>query len=338
MKAYSLEGINNLQYKDINYPECPSDWSIIKVKAAGICSSDIPRIFTKGTYHFPTILGHEFSGIVDKVADKKNKNLIGTKVGIFPLIPCRKCQQCTIGHYELCSNYDYLGSRRDGGFAEYVAVPIWNLIEFSDHVSFREIAMMEPLAVALHAIKQSNMKAGDNIGIVGTGTIGFAAAQWAQKYGADKVTIIGRNINKKVLADSISGLNYQTIDSVNEEFDIVLEAVGSNIAIAKAINITKAAGTLVLMGNPEQNINLPQDTYWRILRKQLHVIGTWNSVYEHNSTCDWSEVKTALNNKSIMTEHLISHTFEQEELKKGLELMHKHKEPYCKVMTIWNQE
>ena len=88
MKAYVLHGVNNLKYEEVEMPDCPKDWAIIKVKAAGICSSDIARIFTKGTYHFPTIPGHEFSGIVTNVGDMKNSTLIGKHVGIFPLIPC----------------------------------------------------------------------------------------------------------------------------------------------------------------------------------------------------------------------------------------------------------
>ena len=338
MKAYSLHGINNLKYESVDYPDCPSGWSIVKVKAAGICSSDIPRIFTKGTYHFPTIPGHEFSGVVDKVADTENERLVGKKVGVFPLIPCRNCPQCKTGHYEMCANYDYIGSRRNGGFAEYVAVPVWNLVEFSDEVSFQEIAMMEPLAVALHAVKQADMKPGDKVGIVGTGMIGFAAAQWTQKLGIKEVTVIGRSADKKRLADGINGLKYQIMNQVEEEFDVVIEAVGSNTAIDKSINIVKTAGKIVLMGNPEGDIHLAQNTYWRILRKQLHVIGTWNSAYENNRSCDWSEVKEALDNKNIQAESLISHTFAQDKLCDGLELMRKHEEPYCKVMTIWNEE
>ena len=158
MKAYLLHDINDLRYEDVEYPKCPRDWCVIEVKAAGICSSDIPRAFKKGAYHFPIILGHEFSGIVDKVADKNNENLLGKRVGIFPLIPCHQCSQCNSEHYETCSNYDYIGSRRDGGFAEYVAVPVWNLIELPDTISFKEAAMMEPLAVALHAVKLSGIK------------------------------------------------------------------------------------------------------------------------------------------------------------------------------------
>lgn len=92
-----------------------------------------------------------------------------------------------------------------------------------------------------------------------------------------------------------------------------------------------------MMGNPEGEIDLSQNTYWRILRKQLHIAGTWNSSYDKDSSCDWSEVKTALENHEIKASALISHSYAQEDLKSGMELMHAHKESYCKVMTRWNR-
>ena len=127
------------------------------------------------------------------------------------------------------------------------------------------------------------------------------------------------------------------ISNLEKEFDVVLEAVGSNSAIDKAINTVKAGGRLVLMGNPEGEIDLKQNTYWRILRKQLHITGTWNSSYEKNRDCDWSEVKKALERHEIRASALISHFYNQDDLKLGMELMHKHMEPYCKVMTLWNR-
>ena len=144
MRAYELHGVNDLRREDIEKPEIPSGWVLVQVKASGICSSDIPRIFTNGTYHFPTIPGHEFSGVVAAYGEGVPEERVGKRVGIFPLIPCRTCPQCRQKKYEMCEHYDYLGSRRDGGFAEYVAVPDWNLMELPENVSFREAAMLEP--------------------------------------------------------------------------------------------------------------------------------------------------------------------------------------------------
>lgn len=338
MKAYNLCALNNLQYQEVKYPDCPKGWSIVKVKAVGICSSDIPRIYTKGTYHFPIIPGHEFSGRVEAVSDEENQHLVGKKVSVFPLIPCRKCTQCKTRHYEMCENYDYIGSRRDGAFAEYVAVPVWNLVELDENVDFKEAAMMEPLAVALHAIKQSGLKEGNSFAVVGTGMIAFAAAQWAKKKGAASVTIFGRSEAKRELVEKIGKVEYRIAGANTGGFDVVLEAVGTPNAIEQSIKYTKPGGTLVLMGNPSGNIEMKQDVYWRILRKQLKLIGTWNSSYESGKECDWTEVRKALENKQIQAKNLISHTYPAERLIDGLELMRSHQEPYCKVMVVWEND
>lgn len=335
MKAYVLHGVNDLRYEEVAKPDCPVDWAVIKVKAAGICSSDIPRIYTKGTYHFPTIPGHELAGVVDSVGYDADTSLIGKHVGVFPLIPCRKCGQCREKHYEMCSHYDYVGSRRDGGFAEYVAVPVWNLIELPLDMPFALAAMLEPLAVALHAIRMGQIQKGYSVGIIGTGMIGICAAQWARKFGASKITVIGRSEDKRRLIENM-GLCYAT--EVSDEFDAVLEAVGTSSSVISSINATTSGGKLVLMGNPSGNIELPQDVYWRILRKQLTVRGTWNSSYDGSNPSEWYEVINALQRKEIQVSGLISHCFNQEQLKDGLELMRKHVEPYCKVMTLWNRE
>ena len=338
MKAYVLHGINDLRYDSVEMPECPKDWAIVKVRAAGICSSDIARVFTKGTYHFPTVPGHEFSGEVFAVADDSNAALIGKKVGVFPLIPCRKCPQCIEKHYEMCSHYDYIGSRRDGAFAEYVAVPVWNLIVLPDAISFTSAAMLEPLSVALHAIRVGGVKKGCRVAIIGTGMIGISAGQWAYKFGAGKVTVIGRNETKRELVEKC-GLDYAVCVNKEEiaEYDFVLEAVGTPSAIELAVSAASPGGTILLMGNPSGDINFPQQLYWRILRKQLVLKGTWNSAYDGTNSSDWTDAVKAIANKEINVDSLVSHIYPQERLVDGLQLMYEHNEPYCKVMTMWNE-
>lgn len=337
MKAYVLHAVNDFRYDDIEMPLCPKGWAIVEVRAAGICSSDIARIFTKGTYHFPTIPGHEFAGEVYSVGDNKDSRLVGKKVGVFPLIPCRNCAQCADKHYEMCANYDYVGSRRDGGYAEYVAVPTWNLIELPDSIPYTAAAMLEPLAVALHAVKMGGIKKGDNVAIIGTGMIGISAGQWAYKFGAGKVTIIGRNESKRKIVEDC-GLEYTicTNSADMKQYDFVLEAVGTPSAIEMAVSGAIPGKTVLLMGNPSSDITFSQNLYWRILRKQLIIKGTWNSSYDGTSPSDWTEVVEAIDNKEINVEPLITHIFTQDKLNEGLKLMQEHKTPYCKIMTIWN--
>ena len=340
MKAYQLCAINDLQYNDVPMPELQSGWCLIKVRAAGICSSDIPRIFSKGTYSFPTIPGHEFSGEVVKVADEKDRYWMGKKVGIFPLIPCMNCDPCIDHHYEMCEHYDYIGSRRDGAFAEYVAAPVWNLVDLPESINFKDAAMLEPLAVALHAVKRGAVEKCNSVGIIGTGMIGFAAAQWARCLGAENVEVVGRGIEKKEIADRLTGIRYITYseyERLQRQYDLVIEAVGAMDSLQQAIKATKAGGRIVLMGNPQGHMTLSQDVYWRILRKQLTVVGTWNSAYESNQPSDWSEVVEAISENKIDVSPLVTHMYDQENLRDGLELMKNHTETYCKVMTFWNE-
>lgn len=336
MKAYVLHNVNDLRYEDVPMPECPKGWAIVKVKAAGICSSDVARVFTKGTYHFPTIPGHEFSGIVHAVCDKENEKWIGKRVGVFPLIPCRECPQCQQKQYEMCANYDYIGSRRDGAFAEYVAVPVWNLLPLPNDVPMEIAAMLEPLSVGLHALNKAEIHAGDNVAVVGTGMIGISAAQWAKKYTSGEVMVIGRNESKRGLVEKTS-LPYEVHAFADEQYyDVVLEAVGTPESIDLALNIVHPGGTVVLMGNPSGDIPLSQNTYWRILRKQLVVKGTWNSSYDGTNKSDWTDALEVLCKGEVEVKSLISHTLLQTQLMEGLQLMRVHQEPYCKIMTTWN--
>lgn len=338
MKAYNLHRVNDLRYEELPLPDCPEDCAIVKVRAAGICSSDIPRILKKGTYHFPTIPGHEFSGEVFSVGRKKDADWIGKKVGVFPLIPCRECFQCQEKHYEMCEHYDYLGSRRDGGFSEYVVVPIWNLIPLPNNVSFVSAAMLEPLSVALHAIKIGGVKPGDRVAIIGTGMIGICAAQWAAKFGAESVIVIGRSEAKRKMVENC-GVEYQTFSDIkdNSQWNFLLEAVGTPESIKNAISLVSPGGTVLLMGNPSGDIMFQQDVYWRILRKQLTIKGTWNSSYDGMYPSDWTEAVNAISRGEIRVDSLVTHQYKQENLQDGLKLMYEHQEPYCKVMTLWNE-
>ncbi len=153
MKALRLYAPGDLRLEDVPIPFPKPDEVLVRVLACGVCGSDIPRIFEHGTYKYPLVPGHEFSGIIEKVGSETGKDWVGRHVVIYPLIPCRQCSSCYSGLYTQCLNYDYLGSRRDGGFAEYVTVPRSNIIPAPDGVPGMLSAMTEPCAVALHAVR-----------------------------------------------------------------------------------------------------------------------------------------------------------------------------------------
>ena len=331
MNAYVLHGIGDLRYEERPLPELRPGWALVRVLAAGICSSDIPRIFEKGTYHFPTIPGHEFSGLVEAAADGSGRQWIGRRVGIFPLIPCKNCPSCRKGQYETCSNYDYIGSRRDGAFAEFTAVPVWNLIALPETVSDIQGALLEPAAVALHAVKRAEISPGDDMCVIGTGAIGLLAGQWAKIFGAGRVVIKGRGEAKRQIVQRC-GLEYAADSRTGEEFGRVIEAVGSAQALEESLSLTAPGGKLVLMGNPDGPRTLSQDLYWRILRKQLTLTGTWNSSYGGENS-DWAAAVQAMGEGTLQTEAVVSHVLEREALAARLAVMRGHTEAFCKVVV-----
>ena len=182
MKACVLEGIGQLKYKDVEIPVMKKGEVLVNVKACGICSSDIPRIFTTGTYHFPTIPGHEFCGQIVDAAEDVDKSYIGKRAVIFPLLPCGECpSRCKEKEYARCDNYNYFGSRCDGGMAEYISVPLWNIVTFSDDIPYNTAALTEPMAVARHATRRADINNDKRVLVMGNGTIGLLAALIAQR-------------------------------------------------------------------------------------------------------------------------------------------------------------
>ena len=191
MKAWVLHKANDFQFNEVDTPVLEANEVLVAVKAVGICGSDIPRVYQTGAHRHPLIPGHEFSGEVVAVGEKVDSKWLQKRVGIFPLIPCKKCMPCKKKQYEMCRNYDYLGSRRDGGFAEYVAVPKENLLELPDQVDFEEAAMLEPMAVAVHAIRRMDVQTSDTVVVCGLGTIGMLLLLFLMEKGVKNILAIG---------------------------------------------------------------------------------------------------------------------------------------------------
>lgn len=343
MKANVLHGVGDLRYEDVAMPTLKPGEVLVKVRACGICGSDVPRVFVNGTYHFPTVPGHEFAGEVVDAYDEKNKGLIGTRAAVFPLIPCMECNSCKQGKYEMCSHYNYLGSRCDGGFAQYVAAPVWNLAPIPEHLPFEQAAMCEPIAVALHALRQATLQLGDKVVIYGPGTIGGLIAQWCRANGATKVMLVGNHSSN---FDTVKKLGFDLLCNSDETdavawvkeqtdgngADLCFEAVGCGETFCSCLLSARPGGTVVAVGNPHGDYTLPRDTYWQILRKQLTVHGTWNSGFNASDKNDWLTAIDAMASGLINAHSLITHRFSLQDTIKGLELMRDHKEPFCKVM------
>lgn len=344
MKARVLRAVGELEYCDYPMPQLKDDEVLFKVKACGICGSDIPRIFVNGTYHFPTIPGHEFAGEVVGVANDKYKDLIGMRATVFPLIPCNECESCNSTRYEMCKSYDYLGSRSDGAFAEYVRVPVWNLVPIPDSLSYECAAMTEPCAVGVHALRRAQIEVGDVVVIYGPGTIGMFIAQWARAWGA-KVLLVGTDVNNWDFIESLGFHDYcnssheDAIEWVKKMTngvgaDIAIEAVGVQVTACNCLESVASGGKVIFVGNPHSDFTFPQNTYWQILRKQLTIFGTWNSSYSDTHKSDWNLAVDAMATGKIDAEKLITHRFDLETMDTGLDIMKNNTEFFAKIMVV----
>lgn len=348
MKVYKLYAIHDLRFEDTELPYVKPDEVLVEVKAAGICGSDVPRIYDAGTYSYPLIPGHEFSGKVVKTGGKAAETWQNKRVGIFPLIPCRGCIPCQKGHYELCRNYSYLGSRTDGGFAEYVAVPEWNLIELPDNVTYEAGAMLEPMAVSVHAMRSCYPAEKDSVAVCGLGTIGILLAMFLKEAGIGNPIVIGNKDFQKKMVMELGIPEDCYLDSRKEDVeakikertegigvDVFFECVGKNETSAMAINCTAPNGRIQIVGNPASDMVFDRNIYWKILRNQLTVKGSWNSLFTHESDDDWHYVLTRLTKGIIHPEQCVTQKLSFEELKKGLLIMRDKSEEYVKVMAIF---
>ena len=369
MKAQVLYDIGEISYADVEKPIPRANEALVKVRACGICGSDIPRIYKTGAHNMPLIPGHEFSGIVEEC--EALPELVGKRVGIFPLKPCMECEQCKNRHYEMCSDYDYLGSRCDGGFAEYVAVPVWNLILIPDEITDSEAAMLEPMCVAVHAMRKAGLAPSDtnkSIFICGLGTIGLLLAMFLKDAGYRNVyCIYNKGIQLEKLIDmgfALSDLwDYREgdpADFVREKAtgaDVFFECIGTSEAYERAVALTAPLGTVVLVGNPASDMSLKREVYWKILRNQLRLVGTWNSSFYGNPGLqgaedkktdsfpdtaaladldDWNYVLSRLSEirkSGFSPENLITHRFTLDEMQQGLEIMRDKADEYIKIMV-----
>ncbi len=332
MNAAVLRSIGDLRYERVPKPERRPGEVLIRVMACGVCGSDIPRVYEKGTYRFPTIPGHEFSGLIVET-DEEHKELVGRRAAVFPLIPCRVCQSCEIGEYANCSDYDYYGSRRDGAFAEYISVDERNLILMPDSLSYACASLAEPGAVARAAVRRMEVGLGDTAVVFGAGPIGLIAAQWLKKAGAGCVRIVDISDEKIAFAEKFGFLPYDK--SRDGRADCVLEGTGASAALGNAILALKPKGRLVLMGNPAQDMTISQSTYSQILRREIIMRGTWNSSYNRVIN-DWAETVSAMASGEIKYEELITHRYPLSKINEALGMMRGRREFYTKV-TITNE-
>jgi len=345
MNALVLHAINDARYEPIAAPEPGPGQVSIKVGYCGVCNSDIPRFFGKGPYSFPLVCGHEFAGVVESVGSGVTKFAAGDRVAVFPLLWCGNCGACEHGLYAQCVNYNYLGSRTNGAFADYVVAPEKNLLRVSDNLSIEEAAMIEPAAVALHSLRRAGgVSVGEAVAIFGAGPIGLMVAQWSRAMGASKVILVDMVTEKLELAKRI-GVD-QVIDLRNADpvasvehltgglgADVCVDAAGVPQATVQTMRSARHGGRIVLLGNPTGDVTLPAELISRLMRRETRIVGTWNSDYAaFGEDDDWHRSLSAMDSGTIDVKPLITHRVPLKDAFNTLNMIRDRSEFFCKVL------
>jgi len=319
---------------------------LIKVNYTGVCGSDLDRIMKTGTYSYPLIPGHEFSGEICDISPIMGNSVFrsGLPVVVAPMIPCFHCRPCREGHYSLCESYDYIGSRRNGAFAEYVSVPEQNVIPLPEGITEREGAVMEPAAVVLHGLKIAAVSAGDKVCIVGCGTIGLLAIELAKAMGATYVIACDLEDSKLELAGEmgadymVNPLKEDLTDSVMARtngigVDVVVETAGSPQTQAQSLLLSRYKGTILLIGTAHKDVVYSPAEYERILRKELTIRGSWNSYSSPFPGVEWFTCIDYVKSGHLKIEPLISHEIALSDLPAIVKEMYNHVISFTKVIV-----
>ena len=291
MKAFVLHGAEDIRLENVPCPTPGPKEALVKVRAAGICGSDLHYHAHGKCGNFiptqPFILGHEFAGEIVAVGDPDNQSLVGNRVAVDPSRPCGQCRICRQGRYNLCPEMVYFGSASvtppsDGCFAEYVVAPVTNCVPIPDHFEFAWGALLEPLSVATHAVMRSGGVAGKSVLITGGGTIGQMILLVAKAFGATKVVIsdvkpFSRNFAMEqgasaALDPTANDFSQQSSKLAPDGFEVVFEASGVAAALNQAFELAASGSTVVQVGTLDNGIAVPINT---LLTREINYIGSW---------------------------------------------------------------
>ncbi|MFZ5222196.1 galactitol-1-phosphate 5-dehydrogenase [Enterobacter cloacae] len=333
MKSVVIHAEGNVRVEERPVPQIQdADDVLVRIVCSGLCGSDIPRIFAKGAHYYPITLGHEFSGHVEACGADIKDLQAGDAVACIPLLPCFSCPECEKGYYSLCKQYQFVGSRSDGGNAEYIVVKRANLFRLPAEMAIEDGAFIEPVTVGLHAFHLASGCKDKNVIIVGAGTIGLLAMQCALALGAKSVTAIDINDDKLALATTLGAtqvFNSRTLstdDILNalkdNRFDqLVLETAGTPQTVSLAIDIAGPQAQVALVGTLHHDLNLPAATFGKILRKELTLLGSWMNYSAPWPGEEWETAVRLLTGKKLQLEPLIAHTGDSESFAQAVQAL-----------------
>jgi len=321
MKCVVIEEPKKVMLKDLPLPSLRKDFARIKVKAAAICATDLEVVDGNIPANYPLIPGHEWSGIVSEVENPLHSKWVGKRVTGSNDIVCGSCEACRSGNWRYCKDFEEIGFKQPGAYAEYIDVPVNGLVELPDNLPFEYAALAEPMGVALGVWEKAEPKIGKTCIIYGAGSIGLCCLSVAKILGFRKIVVVATSkdrlsIAKEMGADFVIATKEQNIFEEMKKIhpegtDFIIEATGIEECISNSFKLCKKGGTVVLAGYGRgKNMSIRIDD---IHVNNLKVIGAGNNWNQHKKAIE------LMSEKNIRMDLMVSEKIKLEEFQKGLD-------------------
>jgi L-iditol 2-dehydrogenase len=313
MKALLLTKYRHLELAEVPIPVPQLGEILVKVAACGICGSDVHGYDgSSGRRIPPVIMGHEAAGTIAAMGEGVADFRIGDRVTFDSTISCGTCSYCLAGQVNLCEARQVLGVscedyRRSGAFADFVAVPSRIVYPLPDNLSFSEAAMLEAVAVALHAVSLSGISSGKTSLVVGAGPIGILLLQALRVEGSSRIFVVDvdpsrLDLAKQFGAEVLHASGYDVPQEILARtrgigVDVALEAVGKNETVQSAIASVRKGGTVTLVGNISPEVTLPLQ---KVVTRQIRLQGSCASAGEYPRAIDLMS-RGAINVKPLIS-------------------------------------
>lgn len=336
MKCVVVEEPNKVSLMEKELQPLKNGFARVKVKACAICATDLEVIDGRIPANYPLVPGHEWSGIVTEVADKKFSSWVGKRVTGSNDVTCGTCEACRSGNWRYCNEFKEIGFKLDGGYAEYIDVPESGLVEIPDDLPFEQAALAEPLGVALGTWEKVKPEFGKTCLIYGAGSIGLCCLAVAKALGMRKIVVVDLASKRLEVAKKLGA--YATIASHEENVfekmkeyhpdgtDYIIEATGVEECISNSFKLCKRGGSVALAGYGRGKImSIRIDD---IHVNNLHVIGAGNN---------WNQHKKAINmmaEKQVDMSLFVSKKIKLEQFAEGIEAVRARPEGFIKAVFV----
>ena len=339
-KAAYMTGLNKMEIREIEVPIPKEKEVLVKLEYVGICGSDVHYLEHGKIGDFiingDFILGHECAGTVVALGPSVEKLKVGDRVALEPGCTCGQCEFCKSGKYNLCPDVKFLATPPyHGCFMNYIAFPENMAFKLPDEISTKEGALVEPLAVGMHAAKQGDVKLGDSVIILGSGTIGLVTLLACKAYGATDITVIdviperlkyAKKLGATTVINAAESDVLAEIDKLTNKkgVDIVIETAGSAKTIAQTPYLVKNGGRIVLVGMAPQDII--EYNFAKIMAKEAEI----KSVFRYRNI--YPIAIKAIAKGIIDVSGIITHEFAFDEVAKAFDFVINNKKDVVKAV------